>query len=183
MTRKAIATLAAVLTSAGVFTAVGASPAAAETRYIQDAVGDTKTDDAADDVKLIRIGHGRDWVYLKATPKKGGFTGSFSDYWIDTVRGNPGPEFVVSTDTDERNNVWTVHRTDRFGQYGKAIGSGRIFWDDDNSTRFRVPRHLLKRNGVTPHRIRVAAEIVDQGGTIQDRAPDKGPFGPWVSVG
>lgn len=189
MRRIAVATLAAVLAGAG--TLAVAQPAVAEVRYIHDKAhdGDDNGDGKNDvgDVKRIRIGHGKDWVYLKATPHKGAFLGSFDDYWIDTVLKNPGPEFVVQTNTDF-GDWFRVHRTGKFGQYGKTTCRyGKVHYDHKTQQyRFRVRRDCLRsRAGTLPGRLRISAHMVTEFGGPGDGdwAPGKRKFGPWVGVG
>jgi hypothetical protein len=182
--RIAMATVAAALAGAGVV-AVVQQPATAEVKYIHDKAHDG--DDNGDgthtvgDIKRVRVGHGKDWLYIKATPWKGAFLGGFDDYWIDTKLGDPGPEFVVETNTDYGDHFW-VHRTEKFGEFGKTVCEGEVYYDHDTQEyRFRVARHCLR----SPHRVRVSAHTVTEFGTVKtgDWAPGKKKFGPWVAVG
>jgi hypothetical protein len=188
--RIAVATLAAALAGAG-SVAVAQQPAAAEVRYIHDKAhdGDDNGDGKNDvgDVKRVRIGHGKDWVYIKSTPHKGAFLGDFDDYFIDTKLKNPGPEFVVQTNTDY-GDWFRVHRTEKFSQVGKATcPSGRVHYDHETQQyRFRIPRECLRsRAGTLPGTLRVSVHTVTVFGGPGDGdwAPGKRKFGPWVGVG
>jgi hypothetical protein len=180
--------LVVTVLAAGVVAAVE-QPATAEVRYIHDKAHDG--DDNGDgthsvgDLKRVRIGHGKDWLYVRATPHKGAFLGDFDDYWIDTVQRDPGPELVVETNTDYGDHYW-VRRTERFGSYGKVVCEGRVFYDHRTQEyRFRVARDCLRsRTGALPHRLRVSAHTVTVFGTATtgDWAPGKKRFGPWVGV-
>ncbi len=188
--RMAVLTLAAALAGAGSI-AVGQPPAAAEVRYIHDKAhdGDDNGDGHHDvgDVKRVRIGHGKDWVYIKSTPHRGTFLGDFDDYWIDTNLKNPGPEFVVQTNTDY-GDWFRVHRTEKFGRFGKVTSRyGRVHYDHETQQyRFRIPRQSLRsRAGTLPGRLRVSVHTVTVFGGPGDGdwAPGKRKFGPWVAVG
>jgi len=182
--RIVTATVAGALAGVGVLGVVQ-QPASAEVKYIHDKAddGDSNGDGKHDigDIKRVRIGHGKDWVYIKSTPHKGAFLGDFDDYWIDTRLADPGPEFVVEVNTDYGDHFW-VYRTEKFGQNGKKMCEGEVYYDHDTQEyRFRVARHCLG----TPPRVRVSAHTITAFGTVKtgDWAPGKKKFGPWVAVG
>lgn len=189
--RIAMATAAVAVAAVGGVAAVQ-QPAAAEVKYIYDKAndGDSAGGPKHDvgDIKRVRIGHGKDWVYLKATPHKGAFLGDFDDYWIDTRLANPGPEFVVEVNTDYGDHFW-VYRTETFSEKGngRQMCEGKVFYDHDTQEyRFRVARDCLRsRDGALPPRLRVSAHTITAFGTAKtgDWAPGKRKFGPWVSVG
>ena len=173
--------------------AVMQQPASAEVHYIKDRVNDG--DPGGDghkkkgDVKKVRIGHGKDWVYVRATPSKGGTLGEFEEYWIDTRGGNPGPEFKVSSDTDFGDR-FEVRRSDSFGDAFEDLGplrcEGRVYRDGKNdiSHRFRIPRQCLRLRGVgLPGQLRMSLHIESIQGNLGDWAPARRKFGPWVEVG
>jgi len=156
--------------------AAAQQPAAAQVRFIHDKAGDSKG--GFGDIKRVRIGHAAKWVYLRATPHKGSFLGDFDDYWIDTVKRNPGPEYVVTTDTDY-GNWFQVRRSKRFGHYGKVVCEGKVHLvPKTREYRFRVKRACLGK----PARLRVSAHTIDGSGDPRfgDWAPGKKRFGPWV---
>ena len=186
----AVAVLAAALAGVGSI-AVAQQPAAAEVRYIHDKANDGDDNGGGPndigDVKRVRIGHGKDWVYFKATPHRGAFLGDFDDYWIDTNLKNPGPEFVVQTNTDYGDS-FRVHRTEKFGKVGKATSRfGNLYYNHKTQQyRFRIPRESLRsRAGTLPGRLRVSVHTVTVFGGPGDGdwAPGKKKFGPWVGVG
>lgn len=186
--RMAVATLAVTLAGVG-SVAVAQQPASAEVRYIHDKANDGDDNGGGPndigDVKRVRIGHGKDWVYIKATPHKGGFLGDFDEYWIDTILKNPGPEFVVQTNTDY-GDWFRVYRSEKFGKFGKATSrSGRLHYDHETQQyRFRIPRGSLRsKAGNLPGRLRVSVHTVTVFGGHGDWAPGKRKFGPWVGVG
>ena len=153
--RMAVAVLAAALAGVGSI-AVAQQPAAAEVRYIHDKANDGDDNGGGPndigDVKRVRIGHGKDWVYFKATPHRGAFLGDFDDYWIDTNLKNPGPEFVVQTNTTADSFQSPPPRVHKVS---KATGYGISTATQEQRSGFRIPCASLRTGpGPLPRRLR-----------------------------
>ena len=112
-------------------------------------------------------------------------------FWqLDTVKSNPGPEFMVSWSYDLSGRAF-LGRIDKWTKGWAGGPSGRrcrgLKVRYPGTTRpgqdYIVPLRCLKSNGVKPKRIRVNLESSDLSSDYAlDAAPAHHRFGRWVST-
>ncbi len=167
----------------------GAGAAGAETVKVFDQVGDgvryagEPQQSRRADVQRFRVDHKWRKVRLRLFNAKGDTFGDFTDVWVDTKPGNPGPErlitFVAETGT------FQVSKVNRFFNANdpKAGGLGRGTCGNDYRTRrYRVidvgiPRACFGY----PQRVRVSVQTAHDGFEVRrDWAPGFRQFSRWV---
>jgi len=154
----------------------------------------TKRFTGDDDVmRKVRIDHAPRNLFLQ-TKWKDGYYESDVHYWLDTRKGNPGPEFQVRVYLDEFNSNGspipgiTLRRIENFG---KPIGkrkcvalSGSL--TDGGHVNVTVPRRCLTILGQQPKSVRLSVGIFFAYGGPDFNgswawSPARHRFGPWVA--
>lgn len=147
-----------------------------------------------DDVmRQVRIDNAPRNLFLQSNWQGGYYEGNVR-FWLDTRRGNPGPEFRVDVYLDEFNSNGSaipgirLQRVDSFkGRIGKracAALSGRL--SDAGNVKVKVPRRCLKVHGHLPRSVRMSVGVffVYGGPDFNGSwawSPAKHRFGPWVA--
>lgn len=154
------------------------APAHADRVVVHDRTGDGLGRDGSNgDIEKVRVRHGVGAVSFVVTPAGDDGGAHFYDFWIDTDRRDPGPEFVATVSL-EVDRVVSVSRAESFGDLQGAERCRRrtTRYDFDTQVlRTKVPRWCLGR----PARIRVAVQASQEYGTT-DWAPRRRAFTRWL---
>jgi hypothetical protein len=154
----------------------------------------TKKFTGDDDVmQKVRIDHAPRNLFLQTKWKNGFYEGDIR-YWLDTRKGDPGPEFLVRGYLDEFNSNGspipgiTLRRVEDFG---KGIGKRKCaalsgFLSDAGHVNVKVPRHCLTILGQQPMSVRLSVGVFFAYGGPDFNgswawSPRKHRFGPWVA--
>lgn len=158
----------------GMILTTASSPAVADTRTVDDPVGDS----TFVDVSRVRVVH-RDAVTVRVRSAVPLAVGQRYSFWIDAGRG-PGPNyhvaFIANSDFDDALGLVRSFsdRPSRFVPCPGLRARADIF--DDRPVSIRVPRRCLD----DPRRVRVAVRFKDETVGTVDWAPARRTFGPWV---
>jgi hypothetical protein len=126
-----------------------------------------------EDIRAVKITHGptnvfvRTAFYPRANPE-------VVVAWIDTRKGDSGPEFAL-----RRHAGWPkligVTRVDdwRWGGEKERRCAGASVRIDDGDILMKVPRHCIRIDGAAPRRVRVAVHAYDE--QFVDRTEDWAP--------
>ena len=158
----------------GVVLALTPGPVMADTKVLDDPVGDS----TAVDISQVRVAH-RDSVTVRVRSAVPLTAGQVYAFWIDTARG-PGPiyrvTFQANTEFDDRLGVVRSFgtRPSRFVPCRGLRARADIF--SDRPVSLRIPRRCLDN----PRRVRVAVRFTDDTVNAVDWSADRRTFGPWV---
>jgi hypothetical protein len=154
--------------------ATAPGPAVADTKVLNDAVGDS----TFVDISQVRVVH-RDAVTVRVRSVVPLSTGQVYAFWIDTGRGrrpNYHVSFQANSDFDDALGLVRSFsdRPSRFVRCPAMRARADMFADKPVS--IRIPRRCLEN----PQRVRVAVRFTGNSTDSVDWAADRRTFGPWV---
>ena len=158
----------------GMVVATVSGPAVADTRAVDDPVGDS----TFVDISRVRVVH-RDAVTVRVRSAVPLAAGQRYSFWIDAGRG-PGPNYHVAfyANSDFDDALGLVRSfSDRPSRTVPCPGlRARADIFADQPVSIRVPRRCLGDPGT----VRVAVRFKDETTGTVDWAPGRRMFGPWV---